>query len=552
MPNYKAPGVYVEEIPGARSISGVSTDIAAFVGISEKGIENVPTLVTGWGEFKEKFGGFIWNRYLPIAIYNFFAEGGARCYVVRTKLDPKTITTGTASITAGSGVLDFTATSPGVWSDSLTIDIVSKDGVSFSVHVLQEPILPPATAPLEESLSLSQVMTDKFITSNKSLPSESIKHAAILEAFDGFTFADLLGENSNLMQRINGTSLFLRVTTSGFKPEEPTIPAVGQTQVSGGKEGLSNHTWIKSLNVLDPLVDFSTIALPDCVDQTTYQATNTGVDTYEENWDWTITVEDFSKTKGATLELLNKCEEWKRVFSLSDPPFGFDYTGVKNYKTGVGDNLAINSTYSALYYPWLEVGDPYTGKSLWAPPSGQTLGRYAATDRSIGVWKAAAGVEDGKLLTARNVEVDLTTVQQETLNPEGIDAIRSILSYGICIYGARTTSLDPEWRYVPVRRLAIYIEQSLYFALQWVVFEPNSHGLWGTVTRDVTNFMTNLWRQGALFGTSAPEAFFVVCDASNNPPETRDEGILFIDVGFAPVKPAEFVVIRLSQMTLTA
>ena len=554
--NYQAPGVYIEEVPGARSISGVSTDIAAFVGITERGPYHRPTLVTGWDEFRDKFGGFIWNRFLPLAVYNFFTERGARCYIVRSQLP--------AGFAAGSVLfgeagddkqnIGFTATSAGDWSNNLSISMVQNaDGASFSVQFIQKQ---PTNLTGEQSLSL--LMTDRYVQANDMPPAADDAGARVVESFDGFTLADLINDTSgtsNLMRRVNGTSLLFRVKTNGYAMGA-AIPASETKTCENGNGASTDVSYTTALNALDPITDFSTIAIPDTVDQTTYKVV---AGDGEDYWDWEIASVESSKSKNAALDLIGKTEGWKHAFSLTDPPYGLqvignsvEKPGVLGYKTGQYDNLAINSSYAALYYPWTLVSNPYTGKSLWVPPSGQSLGRYSATDRSIGVWKAPAGVEDGKLLTAAKLELDMTGVQQESLNPQGIDAIRSILDYGIVIYGARTTSLDPEWRYVPVRRLAIFIEQSLYNALQWVVFEPNSPGLWGRVTRDVSNFMTNLWRQGALFGTSAAEAFFVTCDASNNPPETRDEGYLFIDVGFAPVKPAEFVVIRLAQITLTA
>lgn len=565
MATYRAPGVYIEEVPGARTISGVSTDIAAFVGITERGKQNVPTLITSWNEYRDLFGSFVWNRYVPMAVYNYFAEGGAQCYIVSTGMDAAFVA-GTVDVAeyvgTGTGSIKFRASSPGAWSQTIRIGIVAEppepdQPVSFSVQVIQPQLEDDAFGP-DADMSLSLVMIDRYIIANKAPPTKlpDLINGAVLEEFSGFTSNDLVGgvvNPSGLMQRINGTSLFLRVETVDFAEKNTKLPKTAVLHMENGASG--SLVWLDGLNTLDPILDFSTIALPDCVDQSSYTVTQPKGTSYEEVWDWNdINVKDAAASKNATLDMLGKCEEWQRVFSVDDPPYGYDVSGVRSYKTGTAANVGqpLNSTYGALYYPWLKVSDPYTGNLLWVPPSGQTLGRYSATDRTIGVWKAPAGVESGKLLTARGIELDVTTSQQELLNPDGIDVIRPILSYGICVYGARTISLNSEWRYVPVRRLAIFIEQSLYFAMQWVVFEPNSPGLWGTVTRDVTNFMTGLWRDGALFGTSAAEAFSVVCDASNNPPATRDEGYLYIDVGFAPVKPAEFVVIRLSQLTLSA
>jgi hypothetical protein len=222
--------------------------------------------------------------------------------------------------------------------------------------------------------------------------------------------------------------------------------------------------------------------------------------------------------------------------------------GVLGFKTGSGTSPALNSTYGALYYPWIWIYNPLSGFNVPIPPSGPALGRYAYTDTNVGVWKSPAGVNDGLLLSAVQVQTTVTDADQDSLNPNGIDAIRNLLGYGNVIYGARTlAATGSEWTYISVRRLFIYVEQSLKQSLQWVVFEPNDDQTWAAVTRDITAFLTTLWQAGGLFGATAAEAFFVTCNATNNPPETRALGQMYIDIGLAPVYPAEFVVIRMTQ-----
>jgi phage tail sheath protein FI len=165
------------------------------------------------------------------------------------------------------------------------------------------------------------------------------------------------------------------------------------------------------------------------------------------------------------------------------------------------------------------------------------------------VFKAPAGINEGRLRTASGVERLLTSGEQEILNPNGINAIRSYPQAGLVVWGARTMSADPEWKYVNVRRLLLFIEESIEEGTQWVVFEPNDRALWARVRRDVSAFLSVQWRAGALFGSTADEAFFVKVDDENNPPETIALGRLVIDVGVAPVKPAEFVIFRIQQIT---
>jgi len=208
-----------------------------------------------------------------------------------------------------------------------------------------------------------------------------------------------------------------------------------------------------------------------------------------------------------------------------------------------------NSTFGALYYPWIKISDP-AGTTKLLPPSGAIAGIYSRTDVSRGVHKAPAGITDGYVRSAIGVERELTKGENDILYIPGVNAIRAFPGAGICVWGARTVTADPEWKYLNVRRLFLFIEESLDKGSQWVVFEPNDPALWGKVKRNITAFLTGLWRDGALLGTTPDEAFFVKVDAENNPSDVIDAGRLVIEVGVAPVKPAEFVIIRISQKTM--
>lgn len=245
------------------------------------------------------------------------------------------------------------------------------------------------------------------------------------------------------------------------------------------------------------------------------------------------------------------CQNRKDCFFVADSPFGLDPQSVLAFKQGTGTfaGNAFNSSYGALYYPWILVTDPVTGGNKFVPPSGAVAGTYSSTDVLRGVHKAPAGTIDGYLNSAVGIERLVTKGEQELLNPEQVNVIRSFPGSGIVIWGARTLSADPEWRYVNVRRLLLFIEESIDDGTQWVVFEPNDRSLWARVKRDITAFLTNVWRSGALFGSTQDEAFFVKIDDENNPPEVRDAGQLIIDIAVAPVKPAEFVILRITQRT---
>jgi hypothetical protein len=234
--------------------------------------------------------------------------------------------------------------------------------------------------------------------------------------------------------------------------------------------------------------------------------------------------------------LLSHCENRKDRFAVLDAPETI---------TGGVDRLPKprDSKYGAYYFPWIQCYDPEDG-NIFVPPSGHIAGVYSRVDSERGVHKAPA---NELVRGALGLKYNVSKGEQDLLNPKGINAIR-FMSGGIRIWGARTLSSDPEWKYINVRRLFIMVESSIERATQWVVFEPNDHRLWKRVSRTITSFLTLLWRNGALMGTSPEQAFYVKCDEETNPPEVVDAGQLVVEIGLAPVKPAEFVIFRIGQM----
>ena len=235
--------------------------------------------------------------------------------------------------------------------------------------------------------------------------------------------------------------------------------------------------------------------------------------------------------------ILTHCEMRKDRFAVLDSP---------ETVTGGVDRLARprDSKYGAYYFPWIQVYDPERG-NVFVPPSGHVLGVYARTDNDRGVHKAPANeIVRGAL----GLRYQVSRGEQDILNPRGINCIRLMQGGGIRIWGARTLSSDPSWRYINVRRLFIMVETSIERATQWVVFEPNDFRLWKRVARTISSFLTLVWRQGALMGETPEKAFYVKCDEETNPPEVVDVGQLIVEIGLAPVKPAEFVIFRIGQM----
>jgi len=248
------------------------------------------------------------------------------------------------------------------------------------------------------------------------------------------------------------------------------------------------------------------------------------------------------RVKMVQTAMIAHCENMRYRFAVLDTPPGLNAQQAKEWR----DYVNFDSSYAAMYYPWIEIADlSGSGQtSKFVPPSGHVVGIYNRTDAERGVHKAPA---NEVVLGAINLEINLSKGEQDTLNPIGMNCIRSFPGRGIRVWGARTLSSDGSWRYINVRRLFILVGASLDAGMQWVVFEPNDSTLWAKVTRDVTSFLRTIWRAGALFGTTPEQAFYVKCDEELNPQEIRDLGQLIIEVGLAPVKPAEFVIFRISQ-----
>lgn len=240
--------------------------------------------------------------------------------------------------------------------------------------------------------------------------------------------------------------------------------------------------------------------------------------------------------------LLSHCENEKYRFAVLDTPPAATIAAARAHRN------QYDSSYGAIYYPWIQIPHPLTGDLTFVPPSGSVIGIYGRSDGERGVHKAPANevVRNGIDLEARVSRGD-----QEVLNPEGINAIRDFRENqrGIRIWGARTLSSDPQWRYVSTRRLFLFIEHSIDKGTQWVVFEPNNRDLWGRVRRTIETFLETQWRTGALFGAKADQAFYVKCDESTMTPTDRANGKLVVEIGIAPTYPAEFVIFRISQIT---
>jgi phage tail sheath protein FI len=241
--------------------------------------------------------------------------------------------------------------------------------------------------------------------------------------------------------------------------------------------------------------------------------------------------------------MIEHCELMGDRIAILDPPPGLSPQQVAEWRQ---EKTGYDSKYAALYYPWFSVLDPLTGNNRAVPPSGHMAGVWARNDDSRGVHKAPA---NEVIRGAIRPETQLTKGEHDLLNPMGVNCIRAFPGRGIRVWGARTLSSDAEWRYLNVRRLFNYLEESIMAGTQWVVFEPNDDALWARIRRTISAFLVNEWRKGALFGLTPDEAFYVKCDRETNPAEGIDAGQVVCEIGVAPVKPAEFVIFRLAQFS---
>jgi phage tail sheath protein FI len=243
------------------------------------------------------------------------------------------------------------------------------------------------------------------------------------------------------------------------------------------------------------------------------------------------------------LAMIAHCELMGDRVAILDPLPGLTAQQVKEWRM---DKAGYDSKYAVLYYPWIKVFDAAIGTNRFVPPSGHMAGVWARNDATRGVHKAPA---NEVVRGAVEPQTQLIRSEQELLNPIGVNCIRAFPGRGVRVWGARTLSSDPAWRYVNVRRLFNYLEESILGGTQWVVFEPNDHALWARIRRTIAAFLVNEWRRGALFGLTPDEAFYVKCDDETNPAESIDAGLVVCEIGVAPVKPAEFVVFRLAQIS---
>jgi Bacteriophage tail sheath protein len=562
MPNTLTyPGVYVEEIPsGVHTITGVATSITAFVGRASRGPTNEAVTINSFGDFEKTFGGLWGKSSMGFALRDFYLNGGSQAIIVRLYAPDPGPQNGTPPAPAAKlavGPLKFVAANEGQWGASLRVT-VDQNNPSAEVAAA----MGVATADLFNLtvVDTSTGRSEKYLNLTvKSSPRELDK---------------VLKDNSNLLL-YDGTpdpTKAVTVGKDGLGTLEQTLTTAQQALTDKQNQGGDSAAEVAAVKAAKTAVDAAVTA--------TLAGTSDGV--------W-LKVTDFLPQNGLTnkmglyaleqADLFNilcippyhapadtldvdvnlvsaaaaYCEK-RRAMLIVDAPK--DWTSKENarkkFTDASQDNVGTNSRNAALYFPRLLQPNPLRdNQTEVSAPCGAVAGTWARTDTQRGVWKAPAGL-DAALVGVPSFSVPLTDDENGELNPLGINCLRTFPVYGRVIWGARTLrgadQLADEYKYVPVRRTALYIEESLYRGLKWVVFEPNDEPLWAQIRLNVGAFMHNLFRQGAFQGTTPAAAYFVKCDKETTTQNDIDLGIVNIVVGFAPLKPAEFVVIKLQQI----
>jgi len=645
MPTYLHPGVYIEEIPsGAKTIEGVSTSIAAFVGPARKGPAGEATLIHSLDEYIATYGGVHSAAdAMGLSVTAYYQNGGKDAYIARLVSTNPPAAASSRSLagqdTAGANVLKVSATSPGAWGDETRLR-VRKPNATDPTFTLEVGHLENGKFVADETfpgLSMNAASADYALTrvngvsklvelelepaATTQLQKGSLTGAALPNAADYFSGANGVKDAMTLTLNVDGlgakkitlgsaASLALAGDNAGDAAKVATaikdaVVALGPGQtpykdftvtygagrrfvltsgstsssssvvVYGGSGGATD---LARLIMVDPASNPVSVQGAGKVVPLALPGTNDlgeplagGVEGPPAASDYTdffgrklIKIRDASiivlpgqsvpksgAGNDAVSAAIAHAEATQRSMVIIDPEPGAELESANDV-----DQLALTtSTYGVMYYPWVEMTNPFfkpgDGSTPTIPvaPSAFAAGMWAKIDGRRGVWKAPAGVETS-LLGVAALQFNVGDGDQDQLNPLGVNALRKLPGFGHVIWGTRTlsTKANPEWRYVPVRRTAIFIEQSVYNSIQWAVFEPNDHKLWSSLRSNIDAFMNGLWRSGAFQGEKASDAYFVRCGLGDTMVQSDiDRGQVIVVVGFAPLKPAEFVIVRIQQ-----
>lgn len=593
MAEYLSPGVYVEEYDsGAVPMQGVSTSTAGFIGLAQRGpVVGKPQLVTSFADYKRTFGGYLSQakysdaRYLPYAVEQFFLNGGSRAYVMRAAAD------GAVASSAVAGVLKFQAANPGQWGDQIRISIAPASKAKSLVAAITGADLTLKNADgfhegdvvelyngktkayavikstIDNTITLNAPCTmtdlaDLTVGTQKYIRTCEISISVKLDDMvENYADLSLNPEAGNFIGVRTAKSELIRAELAG---KAPAVPAAAEEKKGDKKDDKADKVEIPALTASIVPIDqvgglpaAGTVALSGgsdgnvaAIGPAVYLGTDNGpgkrtaLQSFQENNDVSIMAIPGVVLPEVQAALIAFCEGKKSCFAILDVPMDKKTTNdVAEFRD------MYDSAYAAMYHPWLEMFDAQAKRSTYFPPSGAMAGIYARTDLERGVHKAPA---NEIVRGCTGLSCSYNEGEQDILNPKGVNLIRAFTGRGIRVWGARTMSSNGLWKYVNVRRLFIFVEESIKANTNWVVFEPNSETLWSRVSRTIEMFLATCWRDGALAGTSPSEAFYVECGRTTMTQDDIDNGRLICNIGIAPVKPAEFVVFRITQHTASS
>lgn len=576
MAEYLSPGVYVEEFEsGGKPMEGVSTSTAGFIGLAERGpIEGVPQLVTNFSDFKRTYGGYLSEsefgeyRFLAYAVEHFFINGGSRCFVARVAPGDAKCSAGFAPAEEGA-VLKFAAKNPGIWGDNIRVCMTPasksktqilelmdgpsgkkylvKSGAGFLAgdvvvytdkkETIYNKVVKSQDNILEFAEEFPESVVDKNLLPLKTISTceftLEVKYDDQVELYENVSFNV---ESPNFITKRTAKSDLISVACgelpAGIKTpfsslctdEEQALVTVG---LSGGSNG-----------------SVANLSAADFIGVDNGAGHRTGIQAFVDNDMVSLMAVPGVVDPNVQLMLVAHCENLGSRFAVLDMP-----RNARKIQDIVNHREIFDSNYAALYHPWLEIFDPLDKKNIAIPPSGSILGIYARSDNTRGVHKAPA---NEVVRACVGLDCQFNKGEQDILNPKGVNLIRAFSGQGIRVWGARTATSDPSWKYINVRRLFIFIEESIKANTNWAVFEPNDEQLWVRVKRTIEVFLTGLWRGGSLAGSATTDAFFVDIGRSTMSQDDIDNGRLICVIGVAPVKPAEFVIFRVTQKTSEA
>lgn len=502
--NLTNPGIYIEEITVIRTILGVSTSTTAFIGRARKGPVNKPTTIHSFAEFEKLFGGLWKQSTMSYAVHQYFLNGGRDALIVRVinggvkaKFENK----------AEKGIT-FKAANEGQWANALRITVEKADKKDrkslFNIRVKERT--GDSGDPKKDYVELESFLNVSFIKNHTRNVRKVLKKSSLVRV--------RLSPRTRPRRKLD-----FDVVVKGDDGND-----LQDADLVGDKD---KKTGIYALEKADT---FNILCIPS--PSSRGQAAHSGL---------------YTNVYTNAIEYCKK----RRAMLMVDPPSDWVSQVDPTSKTIVIDNLGLaRSENAAIYFPRIKAPDPLDSNQAGLfSPCGAVAGIIARTDTQRGVWKAPAGTE-AVISGASDLQIRLTDQDSDSLNRQGINCLR-ILPAGIVVWGARTMmgveSLASEWKYLPARRLALYIEESLHRGTQWTVFEPNDEGLWSELRLSIGAFMQDLFRKGAFQGSVPKEAYFVKCDKETTTQTDIDRGIVNIMVGFAPLRKSEFVILKIQQ-----